>query len=106
MSCSGSRLGCCLLVALAGCDDAPPIPPRHPKHDLLIERGIAHYNGTALGPGVPLQNWIDKLGPPERRKDTWAYWDSLGLAVGSQIGGDPKRPSCLRLVFEPASTRS
>lgn len=97
------RLRHCLpLLALCACDEAPPVPPPHPKHDIVIERGIVHYNKVALGPGVPLQRWIDRFGPPSRQELGWAYWDALGLTVGASTAKSQAAPNCVRLLFEPA----
>lgn len=74
------------LSALAGCQDPlPAVPPPHPKHDLLIEGGVARYNGKSLGPGVPLDDWVAILGPPDRTQGH-TYWDALGLVASEEKG--------------------
>jgi hypothetical protein len=96
-------LALAVSFSVAACEDPlPPIPPPHPKHDLLIEGGMFRYNGTPLGPGVPSQVWLDRLGPPERVGVSMWFWDSLGLAVGAGMG--PPTPAaittCVTVLFE------
>jgi hypothetical protein len=92
-----------LATLLLGCDDAPAIPPPHPKHDLVIERGSARYNGKLLPLGAPLERWVSVLGPYER-VGRLARWGRLGLFAREQL--DPNRPayvSCLLVEFDRPS---
>ncbi len=88
------------------CDEAPPLPPPHPEHDLVIENDVIRYNGKRLEPGSRMKEWIAVLGPPDRAKESWVVWDSIGIAVSTEelverwadLGEVPS--SCLHVFFE------
>jgi len=84
-------------------DRAPPLPPPHPQHDLVITEGRGTYNGTHLGPGVALHAWKRLLGPPSRASGPTAIWDDLGLVayVDHGLVAGPGNVTGFRVCVEP-----
>ena len=102
-----------LTLGTSNCDHLkeifyePPVPDKHPTHDLVVERGIARFNGTPIAPGVPLSRWIELFGKPDRVAGVYHLWDRLGLgAAGEQASGeDPTKliVDCMIVVYLPSS---
>jgi hypothetical protein len=72
------------VALLAGCDWVksaldipPPVPSKHPTHDLVIREGRAYYNEKFIGPGLLLSEMEQELGPPTRP----GGWYDLGITV-------------------------
>lgn len=99
-----------IALCSSGCDvikfilGPPPIPPKHPTHDLVIEGGVAKFNGTPIAPDVPMSKWIELFGKPDREQPAWLVWDSLGLKAGppERVGAktDPL-VKCLTVTVKP-----
>ena len=99
-----------LTLGLSGCDyfknvvfdSAPPVPPPHPKHDLVIKAGKAYYNRTFIGPGVSVEVWKRLFGAPSSKDSTAAYWTNLGLSalLGRKPGQPPDTVTTLEVSVE------
>jgi len=82
---------CVLAIAPLGCDWVkrevldlpPPIPARHPQHDLAIVEGKVYYNDQFVGPGLGLAAMEKILGKPTRP----GGWYDLG--VTALLGNEP-----------------
>lgn len=88
-------------------DEPPPLPEKHPTHDLTIDQGIARFNGKPIAPGVPLSRWVELLGEPDRVTGQYHLWDRLGLgAASSDQPSDEARSKlmvdCLLVVYRPS----
>src|SRR6187551_2520222 len=85
----------CKLLELVF-EEPPPLPAKHPTQDLVIERGVASFNGNRIAPGVPLSRWVELFGEPDRVKGQYHLWDRLGLGAGSiDQASDEARPKLL-----------
>lgn len=79
------------VCVLASCKpvEQPPLPPPDPHHDLVITRGVFHYNGRALHMGDTTAVWTQALGTPTRssadRAGTIVY-ASLGMELAFEEG--------------------
>src|SRR5688500_13201109 len=108
-----TTLLCALGIGAVSCkllerifEEPPPLPAKHPTRDLVIERGVASFNGKRIAPGVPLSRWVELLGEPDRVKGRYHLWDRLGLGAASiDQASNEVRPKlivdCLVVVFRP-----
>jgi hypothetical protein len=99
-----------LAAGVAGCDymknvvfdSAPPVPPPHAEHDLVIKDGKAYYNKTFIGPGVSVDVWKRLFGAPSSENPTAAYWTDMGLSafLAHKPEQRPKMVSSLEVALE------
>lgn len=103
-----------LLVSTPSCkalkhifEEPPPLPDKHPTHDLIIEHGVARFNGTPIAPGVPLSRWVELLGEPDRVDGQYHLWDRVGLGAASidQSSNEVRTNlmvDCMIVVYRPS----
>lgn len=90
-------------------EEPPPLPDKHPTHDLVIEQGVARFNGTPIAPGVPLSRWVELLGEPDRVAGQYHLWDRIGLGAASIDQSSDEKPTklmvdCMVVVYRPSET--
>lgn len=76
-------VGLAVLLLLAGCDQGSEVE-KGAKPEIILKGNHVMYNGTPLELGGELKDWVEVLGPYDRKpKEGIAIlrWDSMGLKV-------------------------
>lgn len=76
----GFYVGLAVLLLLAGCDQGREVE-KGARPEIILKGNHAIYNGTPLELGGELSDWLEVLGPYERKAMGDMLWDSLGIEV-------------------------
>lgn len=76
----GFYMGLAVLLLLAGCEQGRDVE-KGDRPKIILKGNHVIYSGTPLELGGELSDWLEVLGPYERKAMGDMLWDSLGIEV-------------------------